>query len=324
MYAMVIAPPATELGLANKLRAALRTLDTHAMDALASMAPVDTRDRFETLLIIYALHVGPIDEVGEAARLQHHPTVAAIKQRCESQWLAELDALPEIVAENATDTVKAMRALAARDRLPPIYVWVAREASWDEVVAFLIIDGGPDGGFDDLVAICQVGLSGSAKVELATNYWDEMGEGDPIGVHTHLYDRLMDAIALPPRTLAPEQPVSGLARAALGGLLATNRWLQPEMLGALGLIELQAGPRCQLVLQALARCDAPPDAYPFYQVHADVDPRHGKDWLEKAIVPLVTANPAWAPRIVRGAQWRSEINSAFLVDVTDQMIPMSA
>ena len=35
-----------------------------------------------------------------------------------------------------------------------------------------------EAGFDDLVAVCQVGLSGSAKMELGKNYWDELGCGD--------------------------------------------------------------------------------------------------------------------------------------------------
>jgi hypothetical protein len=212
-----------------------------------------------------------------------------------------------------------MRALAARDRLPPIYKWLARDASWNEVVTFLALEGGPDAGFDDLVAMCQVGLSGPAKVELAVNYWDELGNGDPLAVHTYLHDQLVRTINMP-RIEDADQPVSALARTALGGLLATNRWLQPEMLGALGLIELQAGPRCELVLQAFRRCGAPPDAYPFYEVHARVDPRHGKDWLDNAVAPLTDANSSWGPRILRGAQWRSDINAAFLSDISDQMI----
>ena len=96
--------------------------------------------------------------------------------------------------------------------------------------------------------------------------------------------------------------------------------LQPEMLGALGLIELQAGPRCRLVVQAFDRCGAPAAAYPFYEVHAEVDPRHGKDWLEKAIVPTVERWPHWGPRIVRGALWRSTVNAAFLADVTESLV----
>jgi hypothetical protein len=206
-----------------------------------------------------------------------------------------------------------MRALAARDRLPAVYKWIAKEASWEDIVTFLALEGGPDAGFDDLVAACQVGLSGPAKMELATNYWDEMGDGDPDAVHTTLHERLAVAIDMPSLPLAG-QPTSALARAALSGLLATNRWLQPEMLGALGLIECQAGPRCRLVLQGFERCGAPTGAYSFYDVHAEVDPRHGKDWLDNAVAPTVAAHPEWSPRIVRGAHWRSVINGEFLAD----------
>ena len=35
-----------------------------------------------------------------------------------------------------------------------------------------------------------------------------------------------------PSTPLAQLPVEALERAALGGLLATNRWLQPEMIGA--------------------------------------------------------------------------------------------
>src|SRR4051812_29664434 len=305
--------------LADTLAAALRQGDECALIPLTDAAPHSARDRFTTLLAIYALHTAPLDEVGEAARFQHHPVIAALKQRCEQEWLDELAAIELPDATDCSDPIAAMRSLAARDRLPAVYKWLARSASWDEGVTFLALEGGPDAGFDDLVAACQVGLFGSAKMELATNYWDEMGDGDPDAVHTTLHDRLVEAIGMP-RIPLGEQPVSALARAAFGGLLATNRWLQPEMLGALGLIELQAGPRCRLVLQAFDRCGAPQAAYPFYEVHAEVDPRHGKDWLDKAITPTVTAHPEWGARIVRGALWRSAVNAAFLDDVTTMLV----
>jgi hypothetical protein len=292
-------------------------------DATPQTAKLSPRDRFTTLLAIYDLHTAPLDEIGDAARFQHHPVIAALKQRCEQEWLDELSAIELPDGIDASDPIGAMRSLAARDRLPAVYKWLARSASWDEVVTFLALEGGPDAGFDDLVAACQVGLFGSAKMELATNYWDEMGDGDPDAVHTTLHDRLVQAIGMP-HVPPAEQPVSALARAAFGGLLATNRWLQPEMLGALGLIELQAGPRCRLVLQALERCRAPQEAYPFYEVHAEVDPRHGKDWLDKAIAPTVAERPAWGERIVRGALWRSAVNGAFLADVTSQLIADTA
>jgi hypothetical protein len=298
--------------LADLLEKALQTGD---LTGLPAARPVDRRDRFLALLAIYDLHTAPLDVVGDAARFQGHPAVAELKHRLEGQWLAELE-LAWVSAGHLAEAadpgrvVKAMRAVAAHERLPAAYRWLATTAGWDEVVRFLALEGGPDGGFDDLVAVCQVGLSGSAKLELGKNYWDEMGNGDPAGVHTTLHERLVEAVAMP-RVPRPEQPVEALERAALGGLLATNRWLQPEMLGALGLLELQAGPRCRLVLQAFDRLGAPADAYPFYVEHAEVDPVHGRDWLDKAVVPVITERPDWGPRIVKGAWWRSSINLAF-------------
>jgi hypothetical protein len=268
-------------------------------------APADRRDRFLTLLRIYDLRLG---RVAEQSRYAEHPAVAALKWRLEADWLAELTTFDDPLVGG--DVVDGMRALAARDRLPAAYEWLARSASWPEVVRFLALEGGPDGGFDDLVAACQVGLTGEPKLELARNYWDELGNGVADAVHTALHDDLVAAIGMP-RVPVTEQPVAALERAALGGLLATNHWLQPEMLGALGLVELQAGPRCRKVLAAFDRLGAPADAYPFYVEHAEVDPRHGKDWLDNAIVPVVAERPEWAARILRGALWRSRVNAAF-------------
>ncbi|MDP9435392.1 MAG: iron-containing redox enzyme family protein [Actinomycetota bacterium] len=295
-----------------------------ALDVLRGAEAVDRRDRFLVLLTLYDLHTAPVDEVGPRVRFQGSPVLADIKERLETAWLAELERdwqsagqLSE--ADTVERVVSAMRAVAAKDRLPATYRWLAKEASWQELVDFLALEGGPDGGFDDLVAFCQIGLSGSAKLELGKNYWDEMGQGDPDGVHTVLHQRLAAAIRMPhvPRE---QLPVEALERNAMGGLLATNRWLQPEMLGALGLLELQAGPRCRLVLQGLDRLGAPADAYPFYVEHAEVDPVHGRDWMDKAVVPTVADKPAWGPRIVKGAWWRSTLNLRFFEAVRQDLV----
>ncbi len=287
--------------------------------SLEGLRPADNTDRYLCLLTIYDLSLEPLDKLGADARWAGHPAIAAVKLRLEQDWLAELSEQPALRIDGA-DPVRAIRALAAKDRLPAVYRWVGESASLDELRRFLAIEGGPDGGFDDLVAICQVGLSGAPKMELARNYWDEMGNGRPADVHTDLHGEMAAAIELPrlPRSALPE---AALARAAFGGLLATNRWLQPEMLGALGLTELQAGPRCRLVLNAFERLDVPAAAFPFYEVHADVDPRHGKDWLEQVIAPLAAERPEWRDRMVAGAVWRWQVNAALFdgLDVRQTM-----
>ncbi len=287
---------------------------------LADAAPVSRHDRFLTLLEIYDLTTAPLERVGVRAAWAGHPTIAALKLRLEQQWLADLAANESL--DGAGDPVAAIRKIAAKDRLPRVYRWVSEQASLDELRRFLAVEGGPDAGFDDLVALCQIGLSGAPKIELARNYWDEMGAGEPAGVHTELHREMAAVVGIPdlPRTQLPE---AALERAALGGLLATNRWLQPEMIGALGLTELQAGPRCRMVLAGLKRLQVPERAHAFYAEHAEVDPRHGKDWLEQAIAPLATQHPDWSPRMVRGARWRWQVNAGLFdsLEIAREMLP---
>src|SRR4051794_36743254 len=238
---------------------------------------MDTADILR-LLDAHDLHVAPIDSLGARAELQHHPDTAATKWELDHALIEYLDALPAPDVE-AIDAVAAMRKLAHVDLVPPVYEWLAEDATLDEARAYLALEGGPDGGFDDLVAVCQIGVDGEAKLELARNYWDEMGNGRLERVHTELHRKLARSLGLRavPRT---EQPRQSLERAALGSLLATNRWLQPEMVGALGLIELQAGPRCRKVVRGLERVGCGWDALDFYAEHAEADPRHGKDWVD--------------------------------------------
>jgi hypothetical protein len=285
------------------------------LSSLPALSPVDRRDRFLALLTIYDLHTAPLHVLGDFVRFQGHPEIAALKARLEEPWLAELEQVwasvePEADPATIDGAVTWLRGVAVEERLPAAYHWLADEATEPQLLEFLALEGGPDGGFDDLVAICQVGMAGEAKVELGKNYWDEMGNGRVADVHTELHHDVVAALGLRavPRS---ELPVEALERAALNGLLASNRWLQPEMIGALGLTELQAGPRCRMVLKAFDRLGISREAYPFYEVHADVDPVHGKDWVEKVVVPTVAQWPEWGERILRGAVWRARINLAF-------------
>jgi hypothetical protein len=289
-----------------------------ALDELSG-EPVGHRDALLTVLAIHDLHVAPIDRLGRRARWQHHPAVARLKSDVEDRLLVQLAALDtQLDLDLPADAVAAMRALAATDLVPPVYDWVADEASYQDLVRFLALEGGPDGGFDDLVAACQIGLTGEPKLELAQNYWDEMGRGSPGDVHTELHHQLVAALDL---TALPreEQPTEALERAALGSLLATNRHLQPEMVGALGLIELQAGPRCRKVVRGLERVGAPEGAFAFYREHAVADPRHGKDWVDKVVAPLAD-DANWATRIVQGARWRSIVNRRFFDAMAERFV----
>jgi hypothetical protein len=271
-----------------------------------------------TLLDVYALHLAPLEQLRGAEQWQHDPRVACVKADLEAVFRAELDHDGRHHHDRwSDDPVATMRRIARDDLVPPVYDWLADTATREELVEFLSLEGGPDADFDDLVALCQVGLAGLPKLTLAANYWDEMGRGDLDAVHTELHRDMATALELPAVPIE-ELPVEALERKALGGFLATNRALQPEMVGGLGLLECQAGPRCRRVVSALRRLGVPSGAFPFYEEHALADPRHGKDWIDGAVVPLVERWPAWGPRIVQGAHWRATVNRRFFAAMSSR------
>jgi hypothetical protein len=103
-------------------------------------------------------------------------------------------------------------------------------------------------------------------------------------VHTELHHRLVDAIDMP-RLARTELATPALDRMTLNGVLATNRWLQPELLGSLGVLELQAG-RAAVVVGART----PGRHRGCARLHRST-PRptaHGKDWLDRVVEPLAS------------------------------------
>ena len=203
----------------------------------------------------------------------------------------------------ADDVTEAFRAIAHEDMVPSVYDWLAGAADRADLVEFLALEGGPDADFDDLVALCQIGLSGLPKLTLARQLLGRDGTRGDSSARAHRaaprHGRRRSACRADPHGSPARSKAS--ERRALNGYLATNRALQPEMLGSLGLLECQAGPRCRRVVAGAAppRRPARP-RFPFYEEHATADPRHGKDWIDGTLAPVVVDHPEWALRILRG------------------------
>src|SRR5437764_12064494 len=120
--------------LADRLARALRSGDG-ALDHLAAAEPANRRDALLTVLTIQDLHLAPLDQLGHVARFQHHPTIAALKNRVEVVLLDSLEA-DDVAArwDLPDDPVAAMRAVAHTHLVPPISDWLAEDAQWAELV----------------------------------------------------------------------------------------------------------------------------------------------------------------------------------------------
>ena len=185
----------------------------------------------------------------------------------------------------------------------PLFPWLANEAPRDAMMWFLTQEVAGEAGFEDLVAMTQVKLSAQAKLELARNYWDEMGQGKRGGMHGPMLEVLAHELGI-----EAGGPVVWQAL-ALGNLmtaLAMNRRYTYESVGALGVIELTAPWRADHVNAGLKRLGIGGEARRYFALHATLDVKHSAAWNKEVLRPLVAEEPATARALAEGALMRLE------------------
>jgi hypothetical protein len=184
----------------------------------------------------------------------------------------------------------------------PLFPWLAEAAPLGAMRWFLQQEVAGEAGFDDLVALTQVKLTKQAKLELARNYWDEMGQGHAGGMHGPMLERLAVALDL-------EQDSRGVVweSLALGNMmvaLAVNRRYAYHSIGALGAIELTAPGRASCVNRGLKRLEIGGEARRYFALHATLDIKHSEAWNREVLRPLVAEDWRAAPAIAEGALLR--------------------
>ncbi|HMJ92589.1 MAG TPA: iron-containing redox enzyme family protein [Allosphingosinicella sp.] len=181
----------------------------------------------------------------------------------------------------------------------PLFPWLAGQASVEQMRWFLGQEAAGEAGFDDLVAMTQIKLPVRAKLELARNYWDEMGRGNIKGMHGPMLDVLVERLALD--TSIDDTVWESLALANAMTAMASCRRYAWHSVGALGAIELTAPGRSAATAAGLRRLGFTPAERRYFDLHATLDIRHSQAWNEEAIRPLVAEDPRRAVAMAEGA-----------------------
>lgn len=184
----------------------------------------------------------------------------------------------------------------------PLFDWLAEEASMDELRWFLRQEAGGEAGFDDLVAMTQVKLPDRAKLELARNYWDEMGQGRMVAMHGPMLASLTRTLELEPAIETTAWESLALANAMTA--MATSRRYAWHSVGALGVIELTAPGRSAKVAKGLKRLGRSADERRYFDLHAVLDIKHSEAWIAEAVRPLVEEDTRRARAMAEGALMR--------------------
>lgn len=183
-----------------------------------------------------------------------------------------------------------------------LFAWLETSATLEDMKWFLTQEAAGEAGFDDLVAYTQVKLPARPKLELARNYWDEMGRGNEGGMHGPMLDRTVKGLGLEPTIEGTCWQSLALANTMTA--LATTRRYVYQSIGALGVVELTAPTRVGAVAEGLKRLGCPPEQRKYFILHAHLDIEHSRAWNAEALIPLVEANPACARHIAEGAIMR--------------------
>ena len=183
-----------------------------------------------------------------------------------------------------------------------LFPWLADAAPLESMRWFLQQEVAGEAGFDDLVALSQVKLSKAAKLELARNYWDEMGQGNARGMHGPMLEQL--ALALNLQHDCDDIVSESLALGNLMVAFATNRRYAYQSIGALGVIELTAPGRAVCVNRGLKRLGLGGEVRRYFALHATLDVKHSEAWNREVLRPLVAENPDVAAALAEGALLR--------------------
>jgi hypothetical protein len=183
-----------------------------------------------------------------------------------------------------------------------LFPWLAMEAPLEPFRWFLTQEVAGEAGFDDLVAMTQVKLSTQAKLELARNYWDEMGRGREEAMHGPMLAGLAEALALRPTDEGTVWEAHALANLLVA--FAANRRYTYQSVGALGAVELTAPGRAVCVNEGLQRLGFGMPVRRYYALHSTLDVKHSEAWNREVLRPLVAEDPRVARPIAEGALMR--------------------
>lgn len=192
---------------------------------------------------------------------------------------------------------------------------LAQSATLEELSVYILYEEQVDGRFDDVIALAQLGLKGAAKVALASNYWEEMGEGDETQMHTRLFAEsatyFRKAINGSPLKPFVQPTAEALANGNLLMLLAIRREHCAKLLGALTLLEHTAPKRFSRAVAAMSRLAVPKPIIFYHEMHVRIDAKHGDDLLNRVVLPMLEARPDLTADVATGVQMRLQVANRY-------------
>lgn len=280
--------------------------------------PASLHSFHKTLSKIYTLYVD-ISPAG-SRNAEMSMILAGVRKVMEECFLEHEESLiPESLLEGlrSADPEEYLKGLLLithghRAYAHPLFEdFLRTRATLADLRDFMVQEITIDIRFDDFLASTQIGTTDGVKLEIASNYWDEMGNGEPARVHTAMFVRTLDHLdihAPSPDSFATEALVCG----NFAMMLSLRRKHFYRAIGHFALIEYCAPRRLHDVLAAWKRSGLDIADAEYHRAHIGIDTDHANEWFEHVIKPVLRRDPAAAKEITLGAICRLNTSERYL------------
>lgn len=192
----------------------------------------------------------------------------------------------------------------------PLFDFLAIDASMDQLREFLFQETPFDIHFADILASLLPGVYGEPKVEIASNFWDEMGNGNSLRNHRELRLRLMEYLEMPVHAHATDVDVFALEQIELANayFVATfDRSRAPLLLGMLLATEAMVPGRLQRQISGWRRVGVLDRDMEYLIEHTVVDVAHANGWIDHVIRPVLRQAPEAMTQLTLGVAMRLDV-----------------
>lgn len=284
------------------------------IDSLSSMAYREHRDdaKKEFHAILYALNTAKIQPPWLSSRRNagHHLFArirnrleSAVEQHDRSQHAAALAAVPRNLDAFSPWIIQLIQTHPS-NVTHPLFAFLRDEASFSQLREFFRQEAPMDLHFVDILLLMMPALHGPMKMELAGNFWDEMGCGKPHLVHRFKRQVQMRHLGIAEDdhlTHADDYCWEELALANLYFEGALNRSKLTQLIGNMLATETMVPGRVECQVKGWQRAGLPDEALEYLQDHTSIDVEHAQGWLNNLVMPLLRAHPELTSQLVFGA-----------------------